>query len=201
TKHDVATPGTAVCSVCHIPRDPKGQALWAGPPNQTARFSGIKPLCFSCHDGTVAAADYTYVFDPARPEHPLTPGARGQDCDRCHDAHRERYGKFIKLPGGANFCQSCHPRAGPADHPVDINPRDVGVAPLDSDWSPNSGDFSGTRLWDSTGQQPGGLVKCLTCHSPHGGQPSTQMNTLPFLPTHNSALSLCQSCHPRGGAD
>ncbi len=199
TKHDVATPGTPVCTVCHVQRDSEGQLLWAKPPNTEGPLAGLKQLCFSCHDGTVTSSSDAYVFDPARPEHPMTPGARGQDCDRCHDAHQSGYGKFIKLPGSANFCQACHPRAGPADHPVDVDARAAGVAPLDTEWDPNAGDLSGTRLWDLEGTGPGGVVKCLTCHAPHGGQPDTEINTIAFSGEHNSSLSLCAACHPGEG--
>jgi predicted CXXCH cytochrome family protein len=200
TKHDVATPGVSPCLSCHLPRDPEGQTLWASDPNSSGAFSGQKPLCFSCHDGTVTATG-SYVFESGSPEHLSSPGLKGQDCDRCHDPHETGYGKFIKLPGGANFCQNCHPRAGPSDHPIDVDSRAAGIQPADSDWDPNVGDFSGTRLWDMEGTGPGNFVKCLSCHSPHGGEPDTLINTLAFESSHESFLTLCQNCHYGWGAD
>ena len=202
TKHDVASPGTPVCTYCHIPEDSTGERLWTdGPHTADSPLTGLKPLCFSCHDGTVAGSNDNFVFDPTRPEHAMTPGERGQDCDRCHDAHFSGYGNFIKLPGGANFCQDCHSRAGPTDHPVDVDAAEAGVTPVDHHWDPLAGDFTGTRLWDQEGGDSGGLVKCLSCHSPHGGQPGTKMSTVAASPSDPSELSICQACHQRGGGD
>ena len=194
TKHDVATPGTPVCVYCHGQQNPEGETLWAQKPNTTGQFSGLKPLCFSCHDGTVTAVG-NYVFDTSRPEHFRNPGIKGQDCDRCHDPHEAGYSKFIKLPGGANFCQNCHAYAGSANHPTDVDARAAGITPADGDWNPYASDFSGTRLWDQQGTGPGSYVKCLTCHSPHGSQPGTAINTIPFSMAQQGALPLCQNCH------
>ena len=195
TKHDVASPDTAVCVYCHVPGDPEGKALWEREPNDSGPFSGLKPLCFSCHDGTVSPLGSSYVFDLTRPEHLSQPGVRGQDCDRCHDPHNSGYGKFIKLPGGATFCRNCHFRAGPTDHPIGVDPAATGRVPLDRDWDPSHGDFSGTRLWNADGTGPGNLIKCLTCHSPHGAEPGTQINTIAFSPVDKSYLPLCGNCH------
>ncbi|HLB27065.1 MAG TPA: cytochrome c3 family protein, partial [Dehalococcoidia bacterium] len=129
------------------------------------------------------------------------PGVRGQDCTRCHDPHETGYGKFLKLPGGADFCRNCHFRAGPTDHPVDIDALKAGIAPADSHWDPESGDFSATRLWNAEGTGPGSFVKCLTCHSPHGAQPDTAINTVAVSPLDGSSVSLCQSCHGSGRGD
>ncbi len=200
TKHDIATPGNPSCVSCHLQKDPDGQALWAVQPNAAGPFSGTKPLCFSCHDGTVTARGSTLVFDPSRPEHPSA-ALQGQGCDRCHDPHNTGYGNFIKVPGDASFCRSCHFRAGPTDHPVDIDALAAGIRPQDTHWDPAQGDFSGTRLWNEAGTGPGSTIKCLTCHSPHGGQPNTDINTFAFSPADNSYLPLCQSCHRRGGGN
>jgi predicted CXXCH cytochrome family protein len=199
TAHDIASPDTPACVLCHVQHDPEGQALWPTAPNSTGPLAGLKPLCFSCHDGTVSALRSSYVFDLARPDHPSSPGVKGQDCDRCHDPHYTGYGKFIKLPGGANLCRNCHFRAGPTDHPIDVDAVAAGIIPLDKDWNPSQGDFTGTRLWNAEGTGPGNLVKCLTCHSPHNGQPNTAINTIAFSAADNSYLPLCLNCHPRGG--
>ena len=102
TSHDLAAPGGSPCVSCHLPRASEGELLWAGEPNAGGQFSGLKPLCFSCHDGTVTATG-SYVFDASRPEHLSNPGLRDQDCDRCHDPHETKYDKFVKVPGAANF--------------------------------------------------------------------------------------------------
>jgi len=194
SSHDLAAPGGSPCVSCHLPRAAEGELLWAGEPNAGDQFSGLKPLCFSCHDGTVTATG-SYVFDASRPEHESNPGLREQDCDRCHDPHETKNDEFVKVPGAANFCQACHSRAGPTDHPIDVSAPATGIKPADVHWDPDTGDFSGTRLWNAQGNAPGDLMKCLTCHSPHGGQPDTDMNTIAFDASHESFLPMCQNCH------
>jgi predicted CXXCH cytochrome family protein len=189
TKHDVSIPGTPVCVNCHIPDESGQDQLWAVKPNTAGDFAGLRPLCFSCHDGTVTSVG-TFAFDLTRPLHIRTPGVRGADCDRCHDPHGTPYAKFLKLPGNADFCRNCHPIAGPVNHPVDVNARALGINPTDSTWDPYQGDYSGTRLWNADGTGPGDYVKCLTCHNPHGGTPGTQFNTMPVE-------QLCQNCHKK----
>jgi predicted CXXCH cytochrome family protein len=190
TKHDVVTPGTPVCVNCHIPHEAGADVLWAAKPNTSGPFAGLRPLCFSCHDGTVTTIG-TFAFDLSRPLHLRSSGVRGADCDRCHDVHGTQYAKFLKLPGGADFCRNCHEKAGPVNHPVDVNARALGVDPTDSTWNPYKGDFSGTRLWNADGTGPGDYVKCLSCHATHGGTPGTQFNTMPL------GGVLCQNCHKK----
>ena len=189
TKHDVTIPGTPVCVNCHIPHESGADVLWAAKPNTAGTFAGLRPLCFSCHDGTVTTIG-TFAFDLTRPLHLRSPGVRGADCDRCHDPHGTPYAKFLKLPGGADFCRNCHAKAGPVNHPVDINAGEHGVSPTDRNWNPYQGDFSGTRLWNAEGTGPGEYVKCLSCHATHGGTPGTQFNTMPIE-------ELCQNCHKK----
>ncbi len=196
TKHDIATPGNEACVSCHIPRATDGELLWASQPYTEASFSGLKPLCYSCHDGTVATVG-RYAFAQGYPEHKTVPGLKGQDCDRCHDPHDEGYGKFIKYDGGAEFCSNCHKAAGPADHPVNISITKLGQEPLDTTWDPEAGDGQGTRLWNESGTGPGDNVKCLSCHAPHGGVPETKMNTLGTSTSHGEFLTLCENCHYR----
>lgn len=197
TPHDVATPGNESCVSCHIPRESDGELLWAGDPYPREEFSGLKPLCYSCHDGTVATAG-RYAFSQGYPEHLSVPGLKGQDCDRCHDPHDKGYGKFVKYSGGAGFCENCHADAGPEDHPTDVDISGLEQEPLDTTWDPDTGDYHGTRLWNESGTGPGNYVQCLTCHAPHGGVPETKMNTLGISTTHDEFLPLCQNCHYRG---
>lgn len=189
TPHDVASPDTPVCVYCHVPQESDGDALWARKPNSTGSFAGLRPLCFSCHDGTVTASG-AYAFDLSRPLHLRSAGVVGADCDRCHDAHGTAYGRFLKLPSAADFCRDCHARAGPVDHPVDVDARAGGTDPADTSWDPYHDDFQGTRLWNEEGTGPGDYVKCMSCHATHGGQPETNFNTMP-------TGSLCQNCHVR----
>jgi predicted CXXCH cytochrome family protein len=197
TEHDVATPGVPACVYCHVPRDAAGQLLWpGGVPDADGPLAGQKRLCFSCHDGTVTP-ERSYVFDPQRPEHMRTPNARGQDCDRCHDAHGTASENFLRLPAGANFCWNCHFRAGPTDHPVGIDAPANGIEPADTEFDPKVGDYSGTRLWNEAGIAPGNLVMCLTCHSPHGGQPGTEMLTVGGAAGQDYYQTLCVACHRR----
>ena len=200
TRHNVAAPGVLACSMCHIPSDPDGQSLWAGNANQSGLYSGMRPLCFSCHDGTVTAVG-AYVFNPATPTHLSSPGIKAQDCDRCHDPHDTGYGKFLKFGGGANICQSCHASAGPTNHPVNVDAIAKGIVPVDRDFDAYSGDFFGTRLFNVDGSGPGNYVKCLTCHAPHGGATGSKLSTIPFTGSgHNDFLPLCMNCHFRPGS-
>jgi predicted CXXCH cytochrome family protein len=194
TDHDVATPGVSPCVSCHLPRDEGADVLWAGDPIGNSAFSGLKPLCYSCHDGTVTAVG-SYAFDYSRPMHPGVAGVKGEDCDRCHDPHGTENDRFLRVAGGANFCQSCHPEAGPGDHPINVNAIAEGADPKDGTWDPTHGDFNGTRLWNSEGNAPGNFVKCMTCHATHGGVPGTQFNTMDFESSHESFLPLCLNCH------
>lgn len=197
TGHDVASPSVPACIYCHIQKSPEEQSVWETKPPLTGFLAGLKRLCFSCHDGTVTSKG-AYVFESARPEHPRTPGIRGQDCDRCHDPHgprQEDFGFFLKLPGAAEMCHNCHATAGPANHPVNVDPYLYGVTPADTHWDPYNGDYDGTRLWNAAGTGEGNLMKCLTCHGPHGGHPGTGMLTVGF--PAEVGPSLCQSCHFR----
>lgn len=195
TAHNVATAGTPVCIYCHVPRDAAGQLLWPnGQPNAKSDFAGLKRLCFSCHDGTVTR-ERSYVFNPERPDHVRTAGVTGQDCDRCHDAHGTSNKKFLRVPANANFCWNCHFRAGPADHPVGVDAIAAGMHPVDTQFNPKAGDYSGTRLWNEDGTGPGNRVMCLTCHNPHGGQPNTLITTVEYDSEGGSFQALCRSCH------
>ena len=194
TVHNVATAGTPACIDCHVPRDAAGQLLWPnGQPNPKSDFAGLKRLCFSCHDGTVTR-ERSYVFNPGRPDHVRTAGVTGQDCDRCHDAHGTSNQKFLRVPANANFCWNCHFRAGPADHPVGVDAFATGIHPVDTQFNPKAGDYSGTRLWNEDGTGPGTRVMCLTCHNPHGGQPNTGILTVGY-DSGGSFEALCRSCH------
>lgn len=195
TAHNVGSAGQEPCVLCHVPAEEGGETFWAQPPNSTGLFAGIRPLCFSCHDGTVTASA-AYVFNPTTPTHLSNPAVRGEDCDRCHDPHDRGYGKFLKWPMGADMCFNCHTQAGPTNHPVDVDAIAYGVIPTDSTFDPSAGDFSGTRLFNQAGTGPGNYIKCMTCHSPHGGAPGTALMTVAFEKVgHESFLPLCLNCH------
>jgi predicted CXXCH cytochrome family protein len=197
TPHNVASDGVPACIYCHVPRDAAGQLLWpGGQPDTEGPLSGQKRLCFSCHDGTVTQ-ERSFAFNPERPEHVRTVGARGQDCDRCHDAHGTDNAKFLRLPADANICWNCHFRAGPTDHPIGVDISATGIEPTDTHFNPKEGDYSGTRLWNEAGTGTGNRVMCLTCHNPHGGQPGTKMITVEAATEQESFQALCLSCHPR----
>lgn len=194
TKHDVATPGTEPCIYCHVPRTDGEEILWASDTSAGGAVSGMKVLCFSCHDGTVTW-EGMYAFYPHKTMHVRESGVKGRDCDLCHDPHESPYGKFLKVQGAANFCQSCHTGSGANDHPYDVAARAAGVEPEDTTWDPDNGDFGGTRLFNSDGTGPGDYVKCLSCHATHGGVPDTAFNTMPLGASHDEFLPLCMNCH------
>lgn len=136
------------------------------------------------------------AFDAGLSQHQVSAGTRGQDCDRCHDPHRNTW-KFTTLSQtNANLCSACHGMNTGADHPVDVN--DTASLPADRVWDPLARDFSGTRLWNSTGTalvaSGPGYLKCLTCHAPHGGS-GQYLNTLPLSSATDSTSPLCQNCH------
>ena len=198
TVHDLGVTaypsGVSGCETCHLPHDASGERLWAdGAHAEDGPFSGIRPLCYSCHDGTVAAGG-AYVFDPGVQEHPVTPGEIGEDCDMCHDPHVPDYGGFLLFPTGANHCKACHAGGSEEDHPLNVGSFTQEYEPQDSHWSPNEGDFSGTRLWDYSGWQSGGYVKCLTCHGAHGTVIDTALLTM-GTEDAPGATSLCPNCH------
>jgi predicted CXXCH cytochrome family protein len=190
TSHDVAVAGASVCASCHLPWEAEGERLWELRVEDEGPLTGFRRLCFSCHDGTVADLGI-HAFDTNLPEHFSQPGQRGQDCDRCHDPHREGYGRYIKLPGAANFCQNCHAVAGPIQHPTDVQavPRPAGAA----EWDPET-DGYGIRLWDEEGTGPGSYIKCLTCHSPNRAFLESGIGAIGPQPLERRA-PLCQACH------
>ncbi len=194
TAHDLGSPGVSSCETCHVPHEAAGDVLWEdGGPARDEDFSGLAPVCYSCHDGSVATG--SFVFDADTVRHPLD-REKGQDCNMCHDPHISDYGNFLLFPSGANLCQTCHESASGVDHPVNVNVHDAGFWPLDTEWNPEEGDNSGTRLWDSMGRPGAEYTKCLTCHAAHGG---TSENLLATEDTHGVGITICQNCHTGGG--
>jgi predicted CXXCH cytochrome family protein len=186
--------GVSACELCHVPGDASGQLLYNGDPHAgDARFSGIAPSCYSCHDGTVSDRGLE-VFDVALGQHPVQPGKAGQDCDRCHDPHLADYGSFLKFPTGANLCKTCHAHSSSADHPVNVDAAPAGIVPLSTNWNPGAGDFSGARLWDESGSKPGTYVKCLSCHGAHGAAAPALLSV---VADGRGSTALCANCHHR----
>jgi hypothetical protein len=140
--HNV-TPGSGnPCDSCHIPHSAKGAFLFARTPgtgaasqvtgnDDTGVTTAIKPLCYSCHDGTIASLGVSTVFSTTHSNHRTRSAAAltssgtaygpGRDCDLCHDPHDDGNTKFLKyeryssrsstwstITGGGNFCASCH---------------------------------------------------------------------------------------------
>ncbi len=187
--------GVSACETCHLPHDASGESLWARDPHPEGDpFSGSQPLCYSCHDGTVTASG-AYTFDLGVAQHPITPGETGEDCDMCHDPHVPDYSNFLLFPAGANHCKTCHALGSDKDHPLNLAVVDAGYAPQDDRWNPNDGDFKGTRLWDASGLQAGGYLKCLTCHAAHGAMTSATLLTMSYRDATSAASPLCRNCH------
>ena len=194
--HDLGTQGSSACEQCHIPQNAYAEPLWANAPNRahpSGLASAVGALCYSCHDGT-ATERGVYVFDDSRGQHPIESGELGKDCDMCHDPHTPKYGFFLLFPSGANLCRSCHALGDPGHHPLDVAVTGDGYPP-DTSWDPNAGDFTGTPLWDAAGTAPGNQVKCLSCHTAHGGAAGTPLNTVPYRDATSARSPLCLSCH------
>ena len=192
SKHNLGSPGSPACLACHQPHNAKGSYLWA---RAVGAGSGLRPLCYSCHDGSVTSVG-SEAFNPNLSQHVVSGGTKGQDCDRCHDPHRNTW-KFTTLTStNADVCSACHGLNTGNDHPVNVN--DTAWLPADRVWDPVANDLSGTRLFDSTGTSlvtsGPGYVKCLTCHAAHGGS-GASLNTMPLTSATNSTSPLCQNCH------
>ena len=162
------------CSSCHIPHGANGDFLWARDYSSSANgaqdvtsnddagtSTAIKPMCYSCHDGTIASVGLKTAFSATHSNHRTRAATAlnssgnaygpNRDCDLCHDPHDdgntdflryERYssrngGHWYTLTPGGNFCSSCH--TGNTDmasnHPIDVVPS-AGSAPTDRDLGP-----------------------------------------------------------------
>lgn len=184
--------GVSACELCHLPGDASGQRIWSDDPHAgDDGYSGIAPTCYSCHDGTVTDGGL-HVFDVALAQHPMRPGEPGQDCDMCHDPHMADYGNFLRFPAGANLCKTCHASGGSEDHPLNVAAVADGSVPSDGSWNPGAGDFSGTRLWNEGGSQPGTVLKCLSCHGAHG---AASESLLSIVADGRGSTALCANCH------
>ena len=137
-KHNVASEGSNPCEYCHIPHGATGAYLWAEPlsastlgtgaatqgtnvdqaaSGKTPYGSDIKPLCYSCHDGTLVLVSstntkgLTTVFSANHFNHrtqgastlawsggvvTANPVGPGKDCDRCHDPHDNTTGNYLR---------------------------------------------------------------------------------------------------------
>ena len=179
TVHNLAIPGTGVCANCHVAHNAQGDFLWARPVGTT--FTGIKALCYSCHDGTIAHEEY--AFSETYAQH-------AGECSTCHNPHNNSYGMFLTFASGANLCNDCHSGDIGIGHPVNVV---ASMTPTDATFAPPT-DMSGTRLYDAAGTTSGGTsVKCLTCHTAHGGFAGTALNTMDYSAT---SAALCTNCHP-----
>jgi hypothetical protein len=213
--HDVQAENP--CSSCHIPHDANGDFLWArayststnGAQDVTGNddagiSSNIKPMCYSCHDGTIASVGLVTAFSPNHSNHRTRaatairsstglPYGPGRDCDLCHDPHDDGNSSFLKyerlsqgtwrtINRGGNLCASCH--SGNADmavnHPIDVVPS-LASTPTDATWVPTVGDYSGTRLYDPTthlvSSAATAQLACASCHTPHGADPNATAQT------------------------
>jgi hypothetical protein len=81
--HDIGSPGNPTCQQCHVPHDAQGDYLWARPPKPAApgyqllSDAPTAPLCFSCHDGTVAP-NAMYIVADGTVNHPMGPATSRQ---------------------------------------------------------------------------------------------------------------------------
>jgi predicted CXXCH cytochrome family protein len=208
TVHDLSgATGNGACQSCHVAHGAKGSYLWAQTPHAIAgdSSSALKPLCYSCHDGTQATSGMNSVFVTTKRNHKNETGA-GNDCDRCHDPHDNTKTHFMRatgvaagggtvaLQGGGNICASCHSNHdGSTSHMVNAVPSAARM-PTDQVFNADATPIDqGTRLWTPDGLAVStaatAQMKCLTCHTPHGGV-NEQLNT---MSTSNSAL--CLNCH------
>ncbi len=223
TVHDITRGAANPCAGCHMPHDAEGAFLWARTPNTSggggsvgpSSTTAIKPLCYSCHDGTVAVTGTSSVFEPTKANHRTKsagtlrtsgpnegePYGPGRDCDLCHDPHDDGNTDFLiyGITPGGDVCASCH--AGNLDASVggtSINHK-TGIVPsawstpVDAIWNPAAGDYSGTRLFDPETHRvstaANAVLACQTCHTPHGSvTDEDSLNTM-------TNAELCINCH------
>ncbi len=112
--HDIGSAGSPTCAQCHTPHQTEALYLWSMQPNSGySGESSVLPLCYSCHDGSVAQSG-SYIpdashnhpqgvmmYDPnddgdMSDAYPITEHASYEtsckkcmepDCIKCHDAH------------------------------------------------------------------------------------------------------------------
>lgn len=202
--HDLGSPGNPTCMQCHTPHGAQGDYLWARDfSSQYPDLTGLMRLCFSCHDGSITSIG---AWIPVYANHPVDPGAEGEDCDRCHDPHEGDAWKFTRtIPGvqwrNANLCNGCHADdIGPVYHSYDVLATSPNL-PEDRTWDPYAypeRDFSGTRLFNEAGtqvvQSGDAYIKCATCHVPHGGS-GEGMNSMAYSDPGSSHSPICENCH------
>ncbi len=221
--HDLGSAGNPTCQQCHVPHDAQGDYLWARPPKPAApgyqllSDAPTAPLCFSCHDGTVAP-NAMYIVADGSANHPMGPATHLANygdayCSACHDAHDGDF-KFTKdfmsptkpaNPDNAQVCLACHGgthfNVDPAvNHPWVTAGMTAPNLPLDQTFDPAAGDSSGTRLFDAAtlknvvAQGEAGNIGCLSCHGPHGAADPTMITSMSLYDA-NGREALCGNCH------
>lgn len=178
--HDLTGGGSQLCFACHTPHNASGDKLWASTPSGT--FSGVQDLCYTCHDGGIAQAGLTTVFDANKEQHTSV----GDDCSgagACHDVHTQLpnlTGKFLVVTEtNGSYCETCH------------------------DGTPFSGAGGlGDHTAGITHFTNGGTFTCNQCHTPHGATAQTTNPpglTNPILLADNQTGThygtFCISCH------
>jgi hypothetical protein len=190
-KHNVAPAGTDPCEYCHTPHGANGAFLWKQPVSQAAAgqqvagttvdagySSDIKPLCYSCHDGTtlvprtsgpasVVSVGSMTAFSTNHFNHRTTAasalnssGAKqgiGKDCDRCHDPHDDTPGNYLR----PEYKTRVYDENG---HVVKTNSAATAMLPYSADPA-NDYNTSGknkTVSWYSPLLKGGNF--CATCH-------------------------------------
>jgi predicted CXXCH cytochrome family protein len=214
TVHNVVRgiPDANPCAGCHIPHNAEGAFLWSRSPNFSGGGSSvgpesstaIKPLCYSCHDGTVAVTGFYDVFNPTKANHKTKaadaiipagpnegqPYGPGRDCDLCHNPHDDGNTNFLRYerttslgttvitPGG-NVCASCH-----------LGNLDISLG--------------GTSLNHPTGTVPSAASKPIdtTWNPVQGDFSGTRLfDPQTFLvSTASNAVLACETCHTPHGS-
>jgi hypothetical protein len=224
--HDVTrnVPGSNPCSNCHIPHTSSASAkyLFSRTPDtsgggsvtaaneDTGVTSDIQPLCYSCHDGTVATAGLTTTFSATHTNHRThaatqlqssgSPYGTGRDCDLCHDPHDDGNTKFLKyerysthnvpagwsiITAGGNVCASCH--AG------NVSPGSGGA-------STNNMNHP-TNIVPSAASTPIDAIWGMTSSGPDYSGTRLFDPTSHLVSTIATAQVACETCHSPHGAE
>ncbi|MBN2374742.1 hypothetical protein JXL19_13240 [bacterium] len=165
-----------VCANCHVPHYAKGERIWAR--NLTDKFGGVRRLCNSCHDGTLAGNINSGYDDP----NVITINSGidtvfGTEYEShvMHGAVDFQRGMTDKIIGTYDY----------ASFPVDPNDFDNTHDPAISEW-----DKGGEGFY------------CGSCHNVHK-QPSGHNNDGDYLRTTSSGnpgkprerADFCKQCH------
>ncbi len=86
------------CTICHQGDAGKGKAVLNRP---------VSDLCVQCHQDRKAAGEHQVDVIPVMKVEKLPLSGGKMTCITCHDPHRNRYGKMLRVRP-RDLCSVCH---------------------------------------------------------------------------------------------